>query len=115
MEVRSMTVAGVTTSGTEDEDRAEYFDSHEDAAELQDPLVDNTETEEVTKAKLKELDRLAEFGVYDKVDMRTALGKKRVTTRWDLDHKKDGIRARFAREFNGDETMYEVFASGSTA
>ena len=48
------------------------------------------------------------------VDKHTALGKKRVTTRWDLDHKKDGIRARFvAREFKGDETMYDVFAPSS--
>ena len=40
---------------------------------------------------------------------------KRVTTRWDLDHNKDGIRARFVvREFKGDETMYDVFAPSST-
>ena len=78
-------VAGVTISGTEDEDPAEYFDSHEDAGELLDPPVDTVETEEATKAKLKELDRM------------------------------DGIRARFvAREFKGDETMYDVFAPSST-
>ena len=63
MDVRSMTVAGVTISGIVDEDPAEYFDSHEDAGKLLDPLVDNAETEEATKAKLKELERLAEFGV----------------------------------------------------
>ena len=60
-----------------------------------DLLVDNAETEEATKAKLKELERLAEFGVHEIVDMHTALGKKRVTTRWDLDNRKDGIRAQF--------------------
>ena len=39
-----------------------------------------------------------------------------MTTRWDLDHRKDGIRARFvAREFKGDETMYDMFAPSSTA
>ena len=38
-----------------------------------------------------------------------------MTTRWDLDHRKDGIRARcVAREFKGDETMYDVFAPSST-
>ena len=58
-----MIVPGVTISGTEDEDPAEYFDSHEDAAELLDLLVDNAETEEATKAKPKELERLAECGV----------------------------------------------------
>ena len=78
-------------------------------------LVDNAETEEAMKAKLKELERLAEFGVYETVDMRTALGKKRVTPRWDLDHRKDGISARFgATEFHGDETVYNVFAPSST-
>ena len=91
MDVRSMKVAGVTISGTDDEDPA---DSHEDAGELLDTLVGNAETEEATKAKLKELNQLAEFGVYEMVDIHTALGKKRVTTRWDLDHRKDGIRAR---------------------
>ena len=101
MDVRSMKVAGVTISGTDDEDPA---DSHEDAGELLDTLVGNAETEEATKAKLKELNQLAEFGVYEMVDIHTALGKKRVTTRWDLDHRKDGIRARFdPREFKGDE------------
>ena len=40
-----------------------YFDNHEDAGELLDPLVDHTETEEATKAKLKELNPLAKFGV----------------------------------------------------
>ena len=72
---------------------AQYSD--EDAGDY------NTETEEATKAKLKELDRLAEFGVYEIVKMHRALGKKRVTTRWDLDCRKDGIRARFvARAFH---------------
>ena len=46
MDVRSMTVAGIAKSVTEDEDHAEYFVDHEDAGELQDPLVDNAETEE---------------------------------------------------------------------
>ena len=61
MDVRSMTVAGIAISGTKDEDPAENFVDHEDAEELQDPLVDNAETEEAMGAKLKELDRLAEF------------------------------------------------------
>ena len=74
MGVRSVIVAGVTISGSENEDPAENFDSHEDAGELLDPLVDNAETEEATKAKLKELERLAEFGVCEIVDTHTALG-----------------------------------------
>ena len=52
----------VTLSETEDEDPAEYFERT------------------VVMAKLKELERLAEFGVYEIVDMHTSLGKKRVTT-----------------------------------
>ena len=75
VDVRSMIVAGVTKSGTEDEDPAEFFDDQEDAGELLDPLVDNAEAEEATKATLKELDRLAELGVYEIVDMHTCLGK----------------------------------------
>ena len=67
------------------------------------------------KAKLKELDRLAEFGVHETVDVHTGLGKKRVTSRWDLDHRKDGVRARFvAREFKCEETVYDVFSPSST-
>ena len=34
----------------------QYFGDHEDAGELLDPLVDNAEPEETTKANLKELD-----------------------------------------------------------
>ena len=75
MDVRSMIVAGVTKSGTEDEDPAECFDGREDAGELLDPPDDNAETEETTKAKLKALDRLGEFGVHEIVDMHTCLGK----------------------------------------
>ena len=32
-----MTVAGVTIAGIEDEENAEYFDSHDDVGELLDP------------------------------------------------------------------------------
>ena len=66
--------------------------------------------------QLKELDRLAELGVYETADLQVALGNKRVQTRSGLDHReRDGIRARFvAREFKGDETMYDVFAPSST-
>ena len=92
MDVRSMTVAGIAISGTEDEDPAEYFVDHKDAGELQDPLVDKAETEEAMKVKLKVLDRLAEFEVYETVDLHVALGKKRVTTRWRTDHREDGRR-----------------------
>ena len=78
--------------------------------------MSHAEAVEAAKAKLKELDRLAEIEVYETVDLHVALGKKRVTTRWDLDHRKDGIRTRFvAREFKGDETMYDVFAPSSTS
>ena len=44
------------------EDPAEYFDGDADVGDLPDALVDDAETEEATKAKMKELDRLAEFG-----------------------------------------------------
>ena len=111
-----MTVAGIAISGSEDEDTAEYFVDHEDAREwLLDPLVDTAEGEEAMKAKLKELDRLAEFGVHETVDLQVAFGKERVTTRWHIDHRKEGIRELFvAREFKGDEAMYNAFAPCST-
>ena len=49
------------------------------------------------------------------MDLHVALGKKRVTTRWDLDHRMDGFRTRFVgREFKVDETMFVVFAPSST-
>ena len=71
--------------------------------------------DETTKAKQKELNRLAEFGVYETVEILVPLGKKRVTTLWELDHRKDGLSARFgAREFKSDEMMYDVFAPNST-
>ena len=115
LDVRSVTVAGIAISGTEDEDPAEYFVDHEDAGELQDPLFDHAEAEEAMKAKLKELDRLAEFGVYEPGDLQVVLGKKRVTSRWHIDRRKDGTRARFiAREFKSDEAMYDAFAPSST-
>ena len=79
-------MAGVTISGTEDADPAEYFDSQKTLESCWTLFLTIMETEEATKAKLKELDRLAEFGVYEIVDMHTALGKKRATTHWDLDH-----------------------------
>ena len=52
----------LTISGTEDDDLAGQFDSHEEAEELVDLRVDNAETE-ATNAKLKQLDRFAECGV----------------------------------------------------
>ena len=63
-----MTVAGVTIAGTEDEDLLpEYFDSDADDGELPDPLVDGAEADGTMKVSQKELDRLAEFGVYGTV------------------------------------------------
>ena len=43
------------------------------------------------KAKQKDLDRLAEFAVYKTVDISVALVKKQITTRWELDHRKDRV------------------------
>ena len=101
-------------SGTEEEDPAEYVDGHEDVGELLDPLVDGTEADEMTKAKNKELHR-PEFGVYETVDIPVGLGK-RGTTRWESDHRKHGIRARFvARKFQGAETMHEGSAPSSNS
>ena len=94
MDVQRVTVARVTIAGTEDEDPAEYFDGHEDVGELLDPLVDGGQADDTTKAKHKGLDRLAELEVYKTVEIPVALGKKRVTTRWEQDHRKDGIRAQ---------------------
>ena len=67
------------------------------------------------KAKQKEFHRVAEFGVHKIVAIPVVLGKKVVTTCWELDHRKDGIRARFvARGSRSDETMHDVFAPSST-
>ena len=67
------------------------------------------------QAKLRELDRLAEFGVYETVDLQVDLAKKRSTTRWHMYYRKDGISARFvARKFKGDEAMYDAFTPSST-
>ena len=84
--------------GIEDEDPTEYFDDEEDVRELLDLFLTTRRLEEATKAKLKELDRLAELGVYESVGLHVTLGKKRLTTRWHLDRSKDGIRARFVRK-----------------
>ena len=64
MHVPSTTVTGVTIAGTEGEDSGEYADGHADFGELLDPTVDGAEAEAM-KAKQKELDRLAEIGVYE--------------------------------------------------
>ena len=72
-----------------------------------DPLVDNLAAEEETKGKLKELNRLPEFGVNEATGLHIDLGKKRVTTRWDLDHRKEGF---VAGEFKCEETMKDVRA-----
>ena len=52
MDVRIMTVAEVAIPGIEDEDFGKSFDGTEDVGELLDRLVDNTDKEEATKAKL---------------------------------------------------------------
>ena len=63
----------------------------------------------------RKLDRPAESGVYETVDIPVALGMMRLTRRWELDHGEGGIRARLvAREFKSDETMYDIFAPSST-
>ena len=64
--------------------------------ELLDTFVDNAA--EATKAKLEELDRLAEFGVCETVDLPVALGQKRVTTRWDLDRRKRRNQSTIPRD-----------------
>ena len=46
-----------------------------DVGELLDRLVDNTDKEEATKAKLTQLDPFAEFAVYETVNLHVALGK----------------------------------------
>ena len=61
------------------------------------------------------LGRLAVFALCETVDLQVALGKKRVMTPWHIDHRENGIRARFvAREYKGDEAMYDAFAPSST-
>ena len=52
--------------------------------------------------------------MYETVNLHVVLGKKRVMTCWDLDHRMDGTRTRFVtREFIGDETMFFVSAPSS--
>ena len=90
MDVHIMAVAGLTIAGIEDVSSVAKM-----SKELPDALVDGAEADEMIHAKQKELDRHAEFGVFEIVDILVALGKKRVTTRWELDNRKDGTRARF--------------------
>ena len=53
--------------------------------------------------------------MYETVNLHVVLGKKRVMTCWDLDHRMDGTRTRFVtREFIGDETMFVVSVPSST-
>ncbi len=41
-------------------------------------------------------------------------GKKRITTRWEIVHRSDGVRARYvAREFKRSEYMDDAFAPSS--
>ena len=65
-------------------------------------------------AKERELEKLEEFEVYEIVPEEQSFGKKRVTTRWEIAHRLDGVRARFvAREFKRGEYMDDVFAPSS--
>ena len=79
MDVPSVIVVWVAIRETEDENPPEYIVDHEDAGWLLDPLVQNAETEEAMRAKLKELDRPAEFGVYETVGLQVALGNKQTS------------------------------------
>ena len=94
MDVQNAAVAGVTISGAEDEDPAEYFNGQANVGELPDPFVDRSEANDTMKAKQKELDRLAEFGVYEAVGILVAQGKKRVTRRWELGRNQCAIRRK---------------------
>ena len=76
-----------------------------------DLLVDNAESEEATKAKLKELRWLAEFAVHEKVDMHTARQEVSDNT---LGSVPQGRARFFAKVFKGDEIMYDVCAPSST-
>ena len=49
-------MARITILGNEDEDPAQHFDGHEDAGEMLDPPIDGAETDEMMKAKQKELE-----------------------------------------------------------
>ena len=80
--------------------------------ELLDTL-DNAE--EATKAKLRELDRLADLECMRPWTCTLLSGRseRRHAGIWTAE--KDGIRARFVEtEFKGDETMSDVFALSST-
>ena len=109
MDVRSMSVAGVAISGTDDEDSAEYVDGHEDSGELLDPLLDNAE--EATKAKLEELDRLADLECMRPWTCTLLSGRseRRHAGIWTAEKTESEHDSS-----QGDETMHDVFALSST-
>ena len=111
MDNQSLTVDGVMIAGTEDP--AEYFDGHTDVAgpsylmelrltrrwRLNGKNSTDSQTPGCTRQWIALLLR-------ERSALRHAGGS---------DHRKDGIRARLvAREFKGDETMYDVFAPSTT-
>ena len=115
-------VCAVELGDTEDEDPAEYVEESledDDIDELlqnaEDVQADENHEDELTMAaKERELEKLEEFGVFEVVPEEQSYGKKRVTTRWEIVHRLDGVRARFvAREFRRSEYMDDVFAPSS--
>ena len=106
MDVQSMTVVGVTTARTEDEDSAEYFDSHADVGEMQDPLLDVAGADETMKAKQKEVDRPAEFGVCE-IGYHRCSRKEASHDTLVVGHRK---AERDSSQELSNESMYGVFA-----
>ena len=92
-------VDGIAISATEDEDPGEYFVNQQRG----NGRGDESQAERTCPT--------ASVCSVRHFHLQVALGKKRVTTRWHIDYRRDSIRARFvAREFKGDEAMYDAFA-----
>ena len=106
--VCQIVVASIEVGETEDEDASQYLpESQADRDKIEETIADElgdevdveslppTEKEQVDTAKAEELRRLREFGVYKVVPAAEARGKKRIPTRWVIDHRASGeVRAR---------------------
>ena len=108
-------IAGISSEQCEDEDPSGYVNNLEATEDLKDEASENIEDEATLAAKRKELDKLKLFKVAEDVPAHQAVGKKWISTRWEIDHRVGEVRARFvAREFKRCEWREDLFAPSSS-
>ena len=72
--------------------------------------------EDVARGKIKGLDLLDEFGVYEVHPSNAAFDKKKVDTKWEISMRAGELKCRLVgREFKFLEDRDDLFAPGSTA